>query len=115
MLGGSMDRNTVVNKNGTVKKDAKTKPKKAIVPLAAKALSERERPRKRPDTAVFSEFTGAVTESSRLRQQLRELHQTVKAVRNGDFSVRMKLEDEGIVSEIAEVLNASLSVFVWEC
>ncbi len=40
-----------------------------------------------------------------LRQQLRSLLGTVKAVRSGDFSVRMPLAEEGIVSEIGEVLN----------
>ena len=39
------------------------------------------------------------------RDQLRALLQAVKAVRAGDFSVRMPLADEGIVSEIGEVLN----------
>ncbi|HMN68746.1 MAG TPA: HAMP domain-containing protein, partial [Bdellovibrionales bacterium] len=48
---------------------------------------------------------GALSDNQRLRQQLRELHQIVKAVRTGDFSVRMNLTDEGIVSEIGEVLN----------
>ncbi|MBX3021328.1 MAG: HAMP domain-containing protein [Bdellovibrionales bacterium] len=41
----------------------------------------------------------------KLRGQLRSLHQVVKAVRSGDFSVRMSLDSEGIVSEIGEVLN----------
>ncbi|MGE3760409.1 MAG: HAMP domain-containing protein, partial [Pseudobdellovibrionaceae bacterium] len=94
--------------NGVINKKAK----KPAGPIVAKVLQDKMKakaplkPPKAPTRdGVFSEFTGAVTDSSRLRQQLRELHQTVKAVRNGDFSVRMNLEDEGIVSEIAEVLN----------
>ncbi|MBX3019870.1 MAG: HAMP domain-containing protein [Bdellovibrionaceae bacterium] len=52
----------------------------------------------------------SLSESSRLsspdlRTQLRDLHKVVKAVRNGDFSVRMSVESEGIVAEIGEVLN----------
>ncbi len=39
------------------------------------------------------------------RQLLRQLLTTVKAVRSGDFSVRMPVEDAGIVAEIGEVLN----------
>ncbi|MEW6055691.1 MAG: HAMP domain-containing protein [Bdellovibrionota bacterium] len=40
-----------------------------------------------------------------LKSQLRELLHTVKSVRNGDFSVRMEVGSEGIISEIGEVLN----------
>jgi HAMP domain-containing protein/signal transduction histidine kinase len=39
------------------------------------------------------------------REQLRQLLHTIKAVRAGDFSVRMPLEEEGIIAEIGEVLN----------
>jgi HAMP domain-containing protein/signal transduction histidine kinase/CheY-like chemotaxis protein len=39
-----------------------------------------------------------------VKTQLRELHQIVKAVRQGDFSVRFPV-GEGIVSDIGEVLN----------
>jgi HAMP domain-containing protein/signal transduction histidine kinase/AmiR/NasT family two-component response regulator len=39
------------------------------------------------------------------REQLRALLRTVKAVRMGDFSVRMALEEDGIIAEIGEVLN----------
>lgn len=39
------------------------------------------------------------------REQLRELLQTIKAVRAGDFSVRMPLASEGLIAEIGEVLN----------
>ncbi|MES2962545.1 MAG: HAMP domain-containing protein, partial [Bdellovibrionota bacterium] len=39
------------------------------------------------------------------REQLRQLLLTVKAVRAGDFSVRMPLGREGLISEIGEVMN----------
>src|SRR5687768_8768394 len=39
------------------------------------------------------------------REQLRQLLSTVKAVRRGNFAVRMPIEEEGIIAEIGEVLN----------
>jgi len=39
------------------------------------------------------------------RDQLRELLRTVKAIRSGDFSVRMAVAGEGIISEIGDVMN----------
>ena len=39
------------------------------------------------------------------REQLKQLLFTAKAVRRGDFSIRMPLGNEGIVAEIGEVLN----------
>jgi len=39
------------------------------------------------------------------RLQLRTLMQVVKAVRSGDFSVRMPVDQEGIVAEIGEIVN----------
>ena len=47
---------------------------------------------------------GAAVDLSQ-RDQLRALLLTVKAVRAGDFSVRMPLAQEGIVAEIGEVIN----------
>jgi HAMP domain-containing protein/signal transduction histidine kinase/FixJ family two-component response regulator len=43
--------------------------------------------------------------SSSERDQLRALLRTVKAVRSGEFSVRMPVEVEGIISEIGDVVN----------
>ncbi|MGE0526301.1 MAG: HAMP domain-containing protein, partial [Bdellovibrionales bacterium] len=40
-----------------------------------------------------------------LRHQLRELLHVVKAVRRGEFSVRMPVEGDGLITEIGEVLN----------
>jgi diacylglycerol kinase family enzyme len=42
------------------------------------------------------------------REQLRELLRIVKAVRNGDFSVRAPMGDDGVVSEIAAALRSML-------
>ncbi|WP_413583507.1 HAMP domain-containing protein [Bdellovibrio sp. HCB288] len=39
------------------------------------------------------------------KEQLRQLLFTVKAVRRGDFAVRMPINQEGIIAEIGEVLN----------
>ncbi len=39
------------------------------------------------------------------REQLRRLLQVVKAVRQGDFHVRMPIEQEGIIADIGEALN----------
>ena len=45
-------------------------------------------------------------DSSTPREQLRQLLNTVKLVRRGDFSVRVPLtQEEGLISEIGEVLN----------
>ena len=43
--------------------------------------------------------------NSSMRDELRQLLQTVKAVRQGNFGVRFPLEGEGIVSEIGEAFN----------
>jgi len=43
--------------------------------------------------------------SARIKDQLKQLLFTVKAVRRGDFEVRMPILEEGIISEIGEVLN----------
>jgi len=94
-----------------VKKGAKPKPaKKPHSPLAAQAVSSAEEKRnltnkKAPPAPVYNDGGKGSSEPQNLRAQLRALHQVVKAVRNGDFGVRMPLEDEGIVSEIGEVLN----------
>jgi len=48
--------------------------------------------------------TGEV-HSSQVREQLRMLLFTVKSVRRGDFAARMPLGQDGIVTEIGEVLN----------
>src|SRR5438445_6685826 len=43
--------------------------------------------------------------SADAKEQLRQLLFTVKAVRRGDFAVRMPIDQEGIIAEIGEVLN----------
>jgi len=46
-----------------------------------------------------------VTLAPAVREQLRSLLQSVKGVRQGDFSLRCQVAGEGIISEIGEVLN----------
>ncbi|WP_350159301.1 HAMP domain-containing protein [Bdellovibrio sp. 22V] len=46
-----------------------------------------------------------ITFDSQTKEQLRQLLFTVKAVRRGEFSTRMPVGEEGIISEIGEVLN----------
>ncbi len=69
--------------------------------LKFKPLAPREAAK---ETARVGAF-GATADDVIAREQLRELLFTVKAVRRGDFSVRMPIGKEGIISEIAEVLN----------
>ena len=75
-----------------------------------------KKPLRRPTTNVVSntptrmdsapiEVSIAPLDTRKIRQDLRDLHQVIKAVRNGDFTVRMKLDEDGLVSEIGEVLN----------
>src|SRR6187551_340307 len=40
-----------------------------------------------------------------IKKQLRQILQTVKSVRKGDFSVRISNEESGIIGEIGTVLN----------
>ena len=53
-----------------------------------------------PSPSVYGSQVGGAE-----RAQLRQLLQTVKSVRHGDFSVRLNVADDGIISEIGEVLN----------
>jgi HAMP domain-containing protein/signal transduction histidine kinase/ActR/RegA family two-component response regulator len=39
------------------------------------------------------------------KEQLRQVLHMVKAIRNGDFSVKLPVEGEGIIADISEVLN----------
>ena len=50
-------------------------------------------------------MASTATPNASPRDQLRQLLLTVKAVRAGDFTSRMPLAQEGIISEIGEVLN----------
>jgi len=54
-------------------------------------------------TAILSPET--VILAPAVREQLRSLLQSVKGVRQGDFSMRCQIAGEGIISEIGEVLN----------
>jgi HAMP domain-containing protein len=58
-----------------------------------------------PNNLDFELHTSAFKPSNTPQEQLRILLSTVKAMRKGDFSVRMPIASEGIISEIGEVLN----------
>src|SRR5690348_3212358 len=76
---------------------AKGKPKKN----GAEATPKAPPPLEHMDTQDTSATWKAAPAAS--RDQLRRLLQTVRAVRQGDFSVRLPVDEEGIVSEIGEV------------
>jgi len=48
--------------------------------------------------------------ATQLRSQLRQLLQALKAVRNGNFDVRLKAEGEDLFSEIGEVFNDIIEI-----
>src|SRR5262245_58805246 len=76
--------------------------------LSAKEPGRRVRnkaPKVPPDLLGTRMDVPLSNESLTERAQLRMLLQTVKAVRRGDFSVRATYGQEGLVSEIAEVVN----------
>ena len=78
-------------KNGPIEKG----PKKISFPPTVAIPSE-------PQMEFYSTPAPAANQA---RDQLKQLLFTVKAVRRGDFSVRMPIGQEGIVAEIGEVLN----------
>ena len=67
--------------------------------------TEPKRPVRRKSTTLPPEYAGTPVDNAHVRTQLRELHRVVKAVRAGNFDVRMPVDQEGIVGEIGEVLN----------
>jgi len=79
-------------KLGKNQKATVTKSSKASAPPIAEPSFYREM----PETAYSSSIT---------HEQLRQLLFTVKAVRRGEFNVRMPELREGIIAEIGEVLN----------
>ena len=70
----------------------------AIPPLPTRKPKKKSSPPE-PSSALSSDFAPSS------REQLRELLQTVKAVRRGDFSVRLGTGQEGVIGDISEVLN----------
>ncbi|MGZ3687557.1 MAG: HAMP domain-containing protein, partial [Bdellovibrionota bacterium] len=63
----------------------------------------------RRDLKKNAEVTPTLSEGPQLpleaREQLRAILRAVKAVRSGDFSVRIPFQSEGLIAEISEVLN----------
>src|SRR5687768_17225502 len=70
-----------------------------------KPKSPREAKVLRAETASHSAEEYLLTPSSDSKEQMRQLLFTVKAIRRGEFSVRMPTGHDGIISEIGEVLN----------
>jgi HAMP domain-containing protein/signal transduction histidine kinase/ActR/RegA family two-component response regulator len=79
-------------KEGTMQKSKNSVTKKSVAP---KILINQKLSEKPMATAAPAGST----------DQLRQLLFTVKAVRRGDFSVRLPVGQEGIIAEIGEVLN----------
>src|SRR6185312_6761717 len=79
------------------------KPHSAVVPPGNSKSAKLKLDGKLPVLAL--EHPLVSTDPNAQRLQLRTLMQVVKAVRGGDFSVRMPVDNEGIVAEIGEVLN----------
>ncbi len=79
-------------------------------PTAVLVKSQKKSPAKSPPKVAYHdqddiENIEPATNLLDTREQLRELLRTVKSVRRGDFSGRMRLGQEGIIAEIGEVLN----------
>ncbi len=104
-----------MQKNGTaqvIKKNLKPIiPKKSLVkkPVlgASKTNSKTNSKTSNSDQKFTKDIQPATVKASSSKSwiQMREILHTVKAVRSGDFSVRMSIDEEGIVAEIGEVLN----------
>ena len=87
--------------------------KKSFKPLVSKTpVTEGKSSGKRqnPSTSNLRLKPGSLSENDKKYDQsrwelMRNLLHTVKAVRSGNFAVRMEINEEGIISEIGEVLN----------
>ncbi len=86
------------------KRELRSRPKKQVPPNPPHRPVVPES-QLRPHLDPEAGYSDLRVEASKTHSQLRNLLHTVKAVRNGDFSVRMAIAEEGIVSEIGEVLN----------
>nr|WP_246845911.1 HAMP domain-containing protein [Bdellovibrio sp. ZAP7] len=89
--------------------EPKAKSAKKIAPKL-KAFSEGKKAlnktREKNHNEAEVDFSGdGLVFDSNAKEQLRQLLFTVKAVRRGDFAVRMPINQEGIIAEIGEVLN----------
>ncbi len=78
-------------------------PKTPKSPTIEKILIPQENAQSVKQLALFDEPSPGPPQSS--REQLRLLLQTVKSVRQGNFSVRVPIGGEGLVDDIGEVLN----------
>ena len=100
-----------MQKNGTaqvIKKNLKPIiPKKSLVKKPVLGASKTNSKTSNSDQKFTKDIQPATVKASSSKSwiQMREILHTVKAVRSGDFSVRMSIDEEGIVAEIGEVLN----------
>ncbi len=59
-----------------------------------------------PASVLTRESVNNEVDPAELRQQMRSLLKTVRLMRQGDFTVRLEIDDRfGVLSEVAEVLN----------
>nr|WP_216635246.1 HAMP domain-containing protein [Bdellovibrio bacteriovorus] len=84
-------------KSRSGKKNSKT----PVKPMKMKEFSSVDKKNVAPSTFLNFEMPT----DTNPKEQLRQLLFTVKAVRRGDFAVRMPVGQEGIIAEIGEVLN----------
>ncbi|MGE3757079.1 MAG: HAMP domain-containing protein, partial [Pseudobdellovibrionaceae bacterium] len=100
-----MQKDLPINKNVAVSRSKRSK--KAILAEQAEtaAVVEARKTEVKEDGARRHLSINWGTESPLFREQLRNLLQTVKSVRRGDFTARMPIDQEGMVAEIGEVLN----------
>lgn len=83
----------------TNSKSAKNTP---VVPMVTKTIKSEPVVRKSPKGAAV---VGPPIKVATDKEQLRQILMMVKSIRNGDFSVKLDLDDESLLGDIAEVLN----------
>src|SRR4051812_1716462 len=84
-----------------------SKPKKGAV-LKTRSLKAPKEPQSA--LAGLQQLEPAPEISAVAKLQLRSVLHAVKAVRAGDFSVRVPIDSEGTIAEIGEVLNDIIAI-----
>ena len=87
------------SKVGASLKTIKKNPPLLVKDVNPKRLNSKSRPTEQ--ILVRSKKTKSSLES----ESLRDILLMVKAIRSGDFTVRLEMEDKGVLSDIADVLN----------
>lgn len=83
----------------TISKSDKNLP---VVPMVTKTIKPEPVVRKSPKGAAV---VGPPLKVAADKEQLSQILMMVKSIRNGDFSVKLDLDDESLLGDIAEVLN----------